>query len=98
MLINSEKIYVNNSFDVPVYGEFYLGDSVELLPELISKYSGKVKLVYFDPPFMTGREFDASMPVGEKGFSGDRGYYTKIPSYSDNWKSKEEYLSFLKSK
>ncbi len=96
MLINSEKIYVNNSFDTTVYGEFYLGDSLELMPKLISEYGGKVKLVYFDPPFMTGREFDASMPVGEKGFSGDRGYYTRIPSYSDNWKNKEEYLGFLK--
>ncbi len=97
MLINSEKIYVNNSFDTTVYGEFYLGDSLELMPKLISEYGQKVKLVYFDPPFMTGREFDASMPVGEKGFAGDRGYYTKIPSYSDNWKSKEEYLEFLKN-
>ena len=96
MLINSEKIYVNNSFDSSVYGEFYLGDSLELMPRLISEYGGKVKLIYFDPPFMTGREFDASMPVGEKGFAGDRAYYTKIPSYSDNWKSKEDYLAFLK--
>ena len=97
MIINSEKIYVNNSFDSSVYGEFYLGDSLELMPELISSYANKIKLIYFDPPFMTGREFDACMPVGEKGFAGDRGYYTKIPSYSDNWKSKEEYLSFLKN-
>lgn len=97
MIINSEKIYVNNSFDTSVYGEFYLGDSLELMPELISSYGNKIKLIYFDPPFMTGREFDASMPVGEKGFSGDRGYYTKIPSYSDNWKSREEYLCFLKN-
>ncbi len=96
MLINSERIYVNNSFDETVYGEFYLADSLEIMPELIAKYEGKIKLVYFDPPFMTGREFDASMPVGEKGFAGDRAYYSRIPSYSDNWESKEEYLSFLK--
>ena len=96
MLINSEKIYVNNSFDETVYGEFYLADSLEVMPRLLEDYKGKVKLVYFDPPFMTGREFDASMPVGEKGYAGDRAYYTRIPSYSDSWESKEAYLNFLK--
>ena len=97
MLIKSEKIYVNNSFDSNVvFGEFYLADSLEIMPTLIDNYSGKVKLIYFDPPFMTGREFDASMPVGEKGYAGDRHYFTQIPSYSDNWESKEAYLLFLR--
>ncbi|MBR2861360.1 MAG: site-specific DNA-methyltransferase [Clostridia bacterium] len=95
MLIKSEKININNSFFGSLPGEFYLADTLEIMPELIEKHAGKVKLVYFDPPFMTGREFDANMPVGEKGFAGNRQYFAKIPSYSDQWESREAYLEFL---
>ena len=96
MLLKCEKISVNNSFDQVVNGDFFLADTLEIMPELINKFSNSVKLVYFDPPFMTGKEFDANMPVGEMGFSGDREYYAKIPSYSDVWENKEAYLDFLR--
>ena len=96
MIIKNEKLTLNNGFIQAPRGEFYLADSLEVLPDLKEKYANKVKLIYFDPPFMTGREFDANVPVGEKGFSGNRQYFAKIPSYSDQWKGREEYLGFLR--
>ncbi len=96
MLISNERLCINNGFVQAPYGEFYLADSVEILPTLIEKYAKKIKLIYFDPPFMTGREFDANMPVGEKGFGGNRDYFAKIPSYSDQWENRAAYLEFLR--
>ena len=53
-----------------VQGEFYLGEVIRLLPDLVKKYAGRVQLMYLDPPFMTGRDFEAVMPVGESGYCG----------------------------
>ncbi len=79
-----------------IQGAFYLGEIRALLPQLLEQYSGKIKLIYLDPPFMTGRDFEAVMPVGENGYQGKRDSFVRIPVYSDKWNNKEEYLSFLK--
>ncbi len=96
MLLKKEKIVFGNGLDSAAAGEYYLADVLDIMPTLIEKYAGKVKLVYFDPPFMTGREFDARIPVGEKGFSGEKDHFVRIPSYSDTWESREAYLAFLR--
>ncbi len=96
MLLEKERILSGNGFGSAATGEYYLSDVLEIMPKLIEKHAGKVKLVYFDPPFMTGREFDANMPVGEKGFAGNRDYFVKIPSYSDSWADRDAYLGFLR--
>ena len=46
-------------------GLFCLGDAVENLEALLPEYEGKVKLVYMDPPFMTGDRFFMRVRVGE---------------------------------
>lgn len=91
-----EQLHFHNGFASPAVGDFYFGDVLTLLPKLTMLYASQVKLIYLDPPFMTGREFDASMPVGERGFAGERAYYAKIPLYSDTWDKKEDYLAFLR--
>ncbi len=80
----------------PVQGEFYLGEVTRLLPELVRRHAGSVQLIYLDPPFMTGRDFEAVMPVGESGYRGKREAFARIPLYSDKWEGKPEYLGFLK--
>ncbi len=85
------------SFGNAEKSDFYFDDVLTLQELLREKYSEKVKLIYLDPPFMTGRNYDAVMPVGAKGFSGDRKYYASLPVYSDIWESKDAYLTFLKS-
>ena len=46
-------------------GLFCLGDAVESLEALLPEYEGRVKLVYMDPPFMTGDRFFMRVRVGE---------------------------------
>ena len=54
-------------------GIFCLGDAVENLEALLPEYEGKVKLVYMDPPFMTGDRFYMRVRVGESQWQKGRG-------------------------
>ena len=38
-------------------GRFYGGDTLLLMDELLRRYAGEVKLIYMDPPFLTGEQF-----------------------------------------
>ena len=46
-----------------VRNQFWLGDAVAMLPELIEQYAGTVQVIYLDPPFSTG---DAFSPAAER--------------------------------
>ena len=58
-----------------------LGDQVDVLPTLASELSGKVSLVYVDPPFETGGDFDFQASV--HGAAGDAPRVA-VPAYRDS--------------
>ena len=93
----TERTKSYTGFLKPPAGEFYCADVLRILPEIQERFSGQFKLIYLDPPFMTGRDFYAQMPVGEAGYAGKRAYYATFPLYSDTWESLEEYLGFLRA-
>ena len=57
----------------PSKGEFLLGDALELLEPLAARYRGQIKLVYLDPPFLTGERFSMRVRVGEAGWRATAG-------------------------
>ncbi len=70
------------------------GDKKYVLPSIVEEFSGKVNLIYIDPPFATGGDFSftASVPDDPDGDSEDNGVsFTKQPSlieqkaYRDTW-------------
>ena len=75
-------------------GLFCLGDAVENLEALLPEYEGKVKLVYMDPPFMTGDRFFMRVRVGEEQWRKGRGGMA-LEAFSDKL-NREEYLSMLR--
>ena len=75
-------------------GLFCLGDAVENLEALLPEYEGKVKLVYMDPPFMTGDRFFMRVRVGEAQWVKGRGGMA-LETFSDKL-SREEYLGLLR--
>ena len=75
-------------------GLFCLGDAVENLDALLPEYEGKVKLVYMDPPFMTGDRFFMRVRVGEDQWKKGRGGMA-LEAFSDKM-SREEYLGLLR--
>ena len=54
-------------------GMFCLGDAPERLAALLPKYEGRVKLIYLDPPFMTGERFFMRARVGAEEWRRGKG-------------------------
>ena len=54
-------------------GEFLLGDTLDMLDALCEKYAGQVKLIYLDPPFLTGERFCMRVRVGEAEWRSGKG-------------------------
>ncbi|MFW9946397.1 MAG: site-specific DNA-methyltransferase [Candidatus Odinarchaeota archaeon] len=66
------------------------GENKKILNLLLKDFSSKINLIYIDPPFATGGNFNYKIHIGEHNFS------KSTIAYSDTWKEGlEAYLSFL---
>ena len=43
------------------------GDNLLVMGALLEKFTGKIDLIYIDPPFATGADFSFTAPIGESG-------------------------------
>lgn len=71
------------------------GDNYYVMCSLLEKYQGEINLIYIDPPFDTGSNFNVKIKVGDLEF-------TKEPSiieqkaYDDTWgKGIDSYLQMM---
>ena len=71
------------------------GDNKLVMGSLLKEFAGEIKLIYIDPPFATGSDFELKVSVGDRNI-------TKSPSileehaYRDTWgHGKSSYLSML---
>ena len=76
-------------------GDIYQGDACKLLPRLIERYGGQVQLIYIDPPFATGQQFEVRVRVGEKEHKSGVGTLT-LPAYRDAL-DEMEYLGMMRT-
>jgi adenine specific DNA methylase Mod len=68
----------------------FQGDNKDIMNSLLQIYPKKIKLIYIDPPFATGGDFESKMFIGEK----DAFEVTK--AYSDTWNGGiDAYIEFL---
>jgi len=66
------------------------GDNKDIMNSLLQNYSKKINLIYIDPPFATGGDFESKMFIGEK----DAFELTK--AYSDSWSGGiDVYIDYL---
>ena len=75
--------------------EFHLGDAAEIARRLRESYEGKVNLVYLDPPFLTGKTFEARVRVGAKEWKNGRGSLV-LSAYRDSL-TREAYLEKMRA-
>src|SRR5437899_1708677 len=69
------------------------GDKKYVLPALLPEFTGKINLIYIDPPFDTGADFSftAVIPAYDDQPEDDRSMFVKKPSiieqkaYRDTW-------------
>jgi len=67
-----------------------LGDNKLVMEALINSSLEKIDLIYIDPPFATGGNFNYKIQIGEEGAN------EVIKSYSDKWQGGiDAYLNFL---
>jgi adenine-specific DNA-methyltransferase len=80
------------------------GDKKYVLPSLVPEFSGKVNLIYIDPPFDTGADFSftAAIPDHPDGDGDETTTFTKEPSileqkaYRDTWgRGLDSYLQWF---
>ncbi|MBD3340197.1 MAG: hypothetical protein GF353_13880 [Candidatus Lokiarchaeota archaeon] len=72
----------------------FWGDNKVLLKYLIKKFKERVRLIYIDPPFATGGDFNYKILIGNEERKKIESISTK--AYSDSWKNGiESYLNFL---
>ena len=64
-------------------GRFYGGDTLLLMDELLRRYAGEVKLIYMDPPFLTGERFIMRARVGAADWKTGKGSLS-LPAFSDD--------------
>ncbi|MFX1366110.1 MAG: site-specific DNA-methyltransferase [Promethearchaeota archaeon] len=66
------------------------GNNKLVMNSLLKSFGNKINLIYIDPPFATGGEFNLKIQIGEEGNFVDN------VAYKDKWKEGiTSYLSFL---
>ncbi|MFX0140061.1 MAG: site-specific DNA-methyltransferase [Candidatus Hodarchaeota archaeon] len=66
------------------------GENKKVLKSLLNKFEKKISLIYIDPPFATGGDFNLKIQIGENGKSIDN------LAYRDKWEEGlDSYLNFL---
>ena len=56
-----------DTFDAGWRNKLIWGDNLLVMESLLEKFSGKIDLIYIDPPFATGEDFSFSAPIGGSG-------------------------------
>ena len=77
-----------------VKGMFLLGDAAGRMEGLLGEYEGRIKLIYMDPPFMTGDRFYMRVRVGEQEWRRGKGSFA-LESFSDRY-DRAEYLAMMR--
>ena len=66
------------------------GDNKDIMNSLLQTYANKIKLIYIDPPFATGGDFESKMFIGENDA------FKIMKAYSDSWSGGiDAYIEFL---
>lgn len=75
-------------------GIYRLGDCIEALEALRDERPGSIKLIYMDPPYLTGSKFYMRVRVGEESWRKGRGGLSVL-SFVDP-KDRGAYLDFMR--
>lgn len=76
-------------------GRFLLADVIQGLDKLLETHAEQIKLIYLDPPFLTGDKFVMRVRVGEAEWKSGRGSL-ELESFSDAM-TREEFLDMMRA-
>ena len=76
-------------------GLLLLGSIEEKAEQLRRDYAGSFQMLYLDPPFNTGKRYEAKLSAGTDAVAKGLSNVT-LEAYNDRWPSREAYLSALR--
>lgn len=84
------SINIANKIEQPCQNLLIWGENKVVMNSLLDKFKHKISLIYIDPPFATGGDFNLKIQIGEVG------EYIDDIAYRDKWKEGlDTYLDFL---
>ncbi len=86
-----------DSFETGWTNKIIWGDNKLVMSSLLEKFSGKIDLIYIDPPFATGADFRVKVQVGEEGEEIEKEHsILEEKAYRDTWgEGLESYLGMM---
>ena len=76
------------------------GDNLLVMESLLEKFAGKIDLIYIDPPFATGADFNFTTEVGDGGLEVTKEQsIIEEKAYRDTWgRGTESYLIMIQNR
>ncbi len=90
-----------NTFEEGWKNKLIWGDNLLVMGSLLEKFSGKVDLIYIDPPFDTGSDFSFQTMVGDDDdpLPGKEPSIIEEKAYRDTWGAGyDSYLHMMRSR
>lgn len=79
----------------PWRNQLIWGDNLPVLSSLLDRFTGKIDLIYVDPPFATGSDFSLTTRPGEAAPSAHPSS-VELPAFRDVWsQDKSSFLDML---
>ena len=76
--------------------KLFLGNNFHVMTSLLRSLEGKFRLIYADPPFLTGKAYSAR--IGRDEDSRKPSEWKLTEGYQDSWKNVSSYLNMLFSR
>ncbi|MHA1149620.1 MAG: site-specific DNA-methyltransferase [Promethearchaeota archaeon] len=74
----------------------FYGDNLLVLNYILKSLKEKINLIYFDPPFATGGEYNYKVIIGKGDNSKNAKFWIRPKAYNDSWnKGLHTYLNFI---
>jgi DNA modification methylase len=72
------------NFDDGWRNKLIWGDNKLVTESLLEKYSNKIKLIYIDPPFAVGSDFNLEIEIGDESITKEASIIEEV-AYRDTW-------------
>ncbi|WP_398473241.1 site-specific DNA-methyltransferase, partial [Tardiphaga sp.] len=73
------------------------GDNKVVMASLLAEFTGKIDLIYIDPPFDVGADFSMRVPIGDEEETAEKDQSTlEMVAYRDMWgRGTDSYLQMM---
>ena len=94
--LNAKREGIDNKRENIWKNKLFWGDNSIILNFLLKDFQEKINLIYFDPPFGSGGDFDYIIQIGEGEAAKKASKWLRKRSYSDSWKEGlNSYFNFM---